>query len=102
MRIEFQRSGGAFAPAQRRAYAIDTADLSQDEARELTTVVNSSGILDAPEDSPSPPASPDRFYYKIQVEEGGRNHTLRVSEVNMPEQLRPLINWLKQRATPGG
>ena len=99
MRVDFQRTGGAFGPPQRRSYTVDTADLRPDEAQELTSLVQSSGILAVGEDAPAPQDVPRRYYYRITVEKDGQRHRVRVSEADFTTALRPLVDWLSQRGT---
>jgi hypothetical protein len=102
MRVDFQRTGGAFGPPQRRSYTVDTADLAPDEAQALTALVQASGILAAGEDAAAPRAVPGRYTYRITVEQDGQRHCVRVSEVDLTDTLRPLVDWLSQRATASG
>jgi hypothetical protein len=98
MRVEFQRTGGAFGPPQQRSYTIDTVDLAPEEAQALTALVQSSGILVAGEEATVPRDVPRRYRYRITVEQDGQNHRVHVSEADLPNALRPLVNWLSQRA----
>lgn len=102
MRVDFQRTGGAFGPPQRRSYTVDTADLTPDEAQELVALVQSSGILSASEEAAAPRDVPRRYQYAITVEQDGQTHRVRISEVDLSEALRALVHWLSQRATPSG
>ena len=99
MRVDFQRTGGAFGLPQRRSCTVDTADLAPDEAQELVALVQSSGILSASEEAAAPRDVPRRYQYTITVEQDGQIHRVRISEVDLSEALRALIHWLSQRAT---
>ena len=102
MQVDFQRTGGAFGPPQRRSWTVDTADLAPEEAQELMALVQSSGILNASEDAAAPRDVPRRYQYAITVEQDGQKHRVRISEVDLSDALRALVNWLSQRATHSG
>lgn len=96
MRITFERTGG-FA-AMRVKTIIDTADLPSREATNLYRLVSSSDFFHLPQTmTPSKPA-PDRFLYKVMVEESDKEHTIVVSEELVTSALRPLIERLTKEA----
>jgi hypothetical protein len=41
---------------------------------------------------------PDRFQYTLTLEEKGRRNMVAVSEEALPEKLKPLVNWLMEKA----
>ena len=104
MRIRFDRAGGFAGPAMRRSYTADTDTLPADEAKELRALLNATDIpgLAAQPPGAQPRARPDAFHYRLVVEEGGQQHTVEVSDADMPSSLRPLVHWLLQRASPSG
>jgi len=102
MRVDFQRTGGAFGPPQRRSCTVDTTDLAPNEAQELMSLVQSSGILTAGEDAAAPRDVPRRYHYSITVEQDGQKHSVRISAVDLSDALRALANWLSKRATHPG
>jgi hypothetical protein len=103
MHIRFNRAGGFAGPAMRRSYTVDTDTLPAEEANELRALVNTTDIpgLAAQPAGAQPRVRPDAFHYRLIIEEGGRQHTLEVSDTDMPPSLRPLVHWLLQRASPG-
>jgi hypothetical protein len=104
MRIHFERAGGFAAPAMRRRITVDKDKLPAEEARELQALVDSADIANlavARSGSPSR-GRPDMFHYKLTLEIGGQQHTLVLSDADMPESLRPLINWLTRPQTDVG
>jgi emfourin len=104
MLIRFDRAGGFAGPAMRRSCTVDTDTLPTEEAKELRTLLNTTDIpgLAAQPAGAQARARPDAFHYRLIVEEAGRQHTLEVSDADMPPSLRPLVHWLLQRASPGG
>jgi hypothetical protein len=96
MRITFERTGG-FAGVSVKT-TIDTADLPSREATNLCQLVSSSDFFHLPQTmTPSQPA-PDRFLYKVIVEDSDREHTILVSEELISSSLRPLIERLTKAA----
>jgi len=93
MRISFERTGG-FAGISKTA-TIDTATLPADEAASLPTLVETADFFNLPTNIPAGPNQSDRFVYTVTVEENHRKHTVTVSESAVPENLQPLVEWLK-------
>ncbi|HET6418656.1 MAG TPA: protealysin inhibitor emfourin [Geobacteraceae bacterium] len=103
MRITFERTGG-FAGITLSA-TLDTENLAADEANELLQCVERADFFNLPERIVSPSPRPDRFQYKVNVQDGRGRHTITVSEDIMPADLKPLIQWLSEaarRARKGG
>jgi hypothetical protein len=97
MRVTLVRSGG-FAGLQRTA-AVDGAALPQAERDQLDALVAGAGLHALP---PTPPApAPDRFRYRLTVEDdGGRVRTVVVDEAALTDRLRALVAWLEARGKP--
>jgi hypothetical protein len=94
MRVTLVRSGG-FAGLQRTA-AVDGAALPQAERDQLNALVGGARFFALPATLSAP--APDRFRYRVTVEEdGGRSHTVVVDEGAMPESLRALVQWVEAR-----
>ena len=98
MRIQFERSGG-FAGI-RLTTSVDSAALPDDDARRLREMVDGAGFFELPPVIGKP--APDRFQYRLTVEDGKRRHTVEVNEAAVPPSLRPLIDWLTSAARKGG
>jgi len=96
LRVTIERSGG-FAGITMKT-AVDRKDLAPDEALKLHQLVEGADFFDLPEKVTPPSGSRDRFQYKLTVEENGRQHTVMVNEEAMPEKLKPLVNWLMEKA----
>ncbi|MGA7932970.1 MAG: protealysin inhibitor emfourin [Kovacikia sp.] len=95
MRISFERSGG-FAGISLTT-TVDTATLTPAEGSQLRQVVEVADFFLLPAEIPSP-AQPDRFQYRLTVEEGNRHHTVTMGESAVPGTLRPLLDWLLNAA----
>lgn len=103
MKIYFERSGG-FAGISSSA-VIDIHSLPPDEADKIQGMIdNAKGFFYQPSKlSPAPTQAADYFKYKItvQTEEGegeGMQNTIETNDITMPSELRPLINYLKEKA----
>ena len=95
MRVTVVRSGGFAGLA--RTTSVDGGALPQAERDELTGLVGGARFFTLPAALPAP--APDRFRYRITVEEdGGRTHTVVVDEAAMPEGVRELVGWVEGRA----
>ncbi|WP_017314273.1 protealysin inhibitor emfourin [Mastigocladopsis repens] len=95
MRISFERTGG-FAGIS-RTKTVDTANISANEADLLPQLVEAANFFNLPENITASTSQPDRFQYRLTVEDEGRKHTVTVSETALPGTLRPLIEWLQKR-----
>jgi hypothetical protein len=94
MHLTLVRSGG-FAGVQRTA-AVDGAALPPAERDALHALVAGAAFFALPAALPAP--APDRFRYRLTVEEDdGRSHTVVADEAAMPEALRELVRWVERR-----
>lgn len=97
MRIDFHRSGGFAAPAMKRSATIDTKDLSTADRDHLASLVKAAESAPPPTGEPRP----DAFGYKITIhDDSGGSRILRASDAAMPESVRHLVDWLRERAKP--
>ena len=96
MRISFERSGG-FAGITAKT-TVDEKDLAPDEAQKLRQLVEGADFFNLSKKNMPRSSRPDRFQYELSLEESGRQHTMTMSEESMPLKLRPLINWLMEKA----
>ncbi len=103
MRIQFETGGGVAGPAARRACEIDTDRLSAADAAELKALLSAANLRALARRPPSPPGRvrPDDTYYELTLHDQGQSHSVSVSHLHMPPELRPLVQWLAGRAIPG-
>jgi len=94
VKISFERSGGV--TGVRLEMTIESQSLSPTDRHELERLVETSGLRSAAA-SPSA-AAPDRFQYRVTAELGRTTVELRVSEPDVPKAVRPLLDWLTERA----
>ena len=99
--IWFERSGG-FAGIS-TSVEIDSKTLSAEEAGELEQLIEQSGFFDFIKKDTIPTQElgqgPDQFQYEITIEyKGGEKKTVELNESTIPDSLRPLVNYLTQKA----
>jgi hypothetical protein len=95
MQIHFSQSGGY---ANRRlTYTADTTTLPPDLAQELSTLVTTSGLWDMPPPDPAPPL-PDLITYTVTLQDGDRQLTRSLTDMTVPDTLRPLLTRLAELA----
>jgi hypothetical protein len=95
MRIMFERTGGFMGRSV--SLTIELDDLSPDQAGTLRKLVDEAHFFTLKENPPARP-NPDGFQYTITVETDKARHTIHTSDTNAPEELRPLLQELSQRA----
>jgi hypothetical protein len=97
MRIIFERSGGFMG--RKSSLTIDLDDLPLDQAETLRGFLDEAHFFTLAEIPPARPV-PDGFQYIITVETETAKRTIHTSDTNMPQELRPLLQELSQRARP--
>lgn len=95
MRVTLEQSGG-FAGLM-ITKTIETQDLSPSEAEQLENMVRDSNFFQLNSISEAFP-QPDRFGYTLSIEKDGRTHSIEMNETNMPEQLKPIVEWVQTRS----
>ena len=94
--IDFERSGG-FTGASSRVI-ISSRELDSGEAEALKELIDRSGFFEALAFGGEFLSMPDQFRYQITIEQRGKKRTLELSDGNMPDLIRPLINYLVRSA----
>lgn len=99
MQIDFASSGG-FANVQLN-YRADTNTLPEEQAQELTRLVESSGAFDLQQEDVNPNVAVGRadvISYRLTLSEGARQNTLWFNDVTAPASVRPLLAFLRKLA----
>ncbi len=99
MRISFERTGG-FAALTLKA-TLDSEALQPSQFRRLQTLLEQSHFFDLPLKLEGPVERPDRFHYRLTVENNNCVHTVQASEDAVPTEMRPLLDWLTAAARKG-
>ncbi|MGB7380261.1 MAG: protealysin inhibitor emfourin [Rivularia sp. (in: cyanobacteria)] len=92
MLITLERSGG-FAGIS-KVMEIDSTELPQNKAEEVSILLEAANFFNLPAYIAAAPNQRDRFEYTLAVENKGNQHTVTVAESAIPEDLKPLIDWI--------
>jgi hypothetical protein len=100
MRVEFKTEGGiARFPGLSRPVVIDSDALSEEEAGELRQLVEAARFFERPSVAGAPPrGAADYRQYTITVEDGGRQHTVRLADPVQDPTLQRLLRFLQVKA----
>ena len=96
MRIHFRRTGG-FA-GMRLEVTVDSSELPGEEVERLRLLVRKAHFFELPDALEGAAPGADRFSYTLTVESGGRAHTVHASDAAIPDDMRPLLQWLQDAA----
>ena len=97
LELKFRRTGGLFA-GNRLELELKGSDLGAEE-QEAWTKISELGPLDeAAGAGAEPPMGADEYQYDLVVKAGGEEKALRFTESTVPEELKPLVRGLEQRA----
>jgi hypothetical protein len=92
MLISLERNGGFSGIS--KVMEIDTAKLPQKKQEKLSMLLETANFFHLPAYIAAEPNQRDRFEYTLSVEDEDKQHTVTVSESAMPEDLKPLIEWI--------
>ncbi len=98
--ITYERSGGIAGIT--RSVTLSTDDLTEDRAAELRRLIDDAGFFDLPEEIAGDGSVADDFTYVIVVESGSNVASVTAADAAVPEDLRPLLDWLDRAARSGG
>jgi hypothetical protein len=98
MRVKFLQTGGVVGAV--RGCELDSSTLPPEDARELASLVQASGISASGEFLS--PAGRDLRLYEIQVESGTGNVAVTFDDMTLPEPARALVSFLRRNAKPLG
>lgn len=94
--IWFERSGGFTGIST--SVEIDSNLLSFEDSKELKQLIDQSDFFEWNTSDTLLVEMPDQFQYTITIEHEGEKRTVEFGDVSMPETMRPLINYLSQKA----
>jgi emfourin len=94
--VEVTRTGGFGGLETSRS--ADTDSLPADDARGLAELVDGLDLEALREHPAGTRAVPDAFQYDVSISRGGEHVRLRVRDPDVPAELRPLIQFVLQRA----
>lgn len=96
--VTFRRTGGLFA-GNVLTTSVSLNDLDDDQREELQRRLDQADLAALAERSPIRGAGADTYQYDVVVDDGARRSQVVVAQTALPDTLRPLIDWLEQRAT---
>jgi hypothetical protein len=100
MRIELKTEGGiAHFPGLSRPVVIDSAGLSAEDDAELRRLVEAARFFERPPTVGTPSrGAADYRQYTISVEDGGRQHTVKLADPVEDPSLQQLLRFLQAKA----
>ena len=96
MRVRLERSGGM--ANIRRTVTVDEEALAPERAQELRRLVDRADLATFPEDPTPVAGGPDRFVYRLTVEDGAGTRAVTVGEDAASTEMRRLLEWLQATA----
>jgi len=96
MRVKLERSGG-FANI-RRTFTADTKVMPAVQVEELRHLVDALDLAHFHEEPTPRPGRPDRFYFRVTIEDERAERSITVAEDSAPEALQHLIDWVLRLA----
>ena len=94
--IFYERSGG-FA-GMTNTFEINSDTLNQEQKEQLISLIDNSGFFDFSMEDKKEKNLPDQFQYKITIEKENNKNTLEFGESEIPDKMRPLIQYLSREA----
>jgi hypothetical protein len=95
MKVQLKRSGGV-AGLLPPPVTVDSDNLSSEDAKKLQELLSAANFFSLPSKGPTPPRGADRYQYTLTVDTGDRTHQVQVTEDQLSQNLRSLIDWLPQ------
>lgn len=95
--VSFRRTGGLFA-GNVLATSVSVDDLDDAQQETLRRYLEQADLQALAERSPITGPGADTYQYNITVDDGTKRSEVTVTQTAVPDDLRPLIEWLEQRA----
>ncbi len=96
MKVKLERSGGV--TGIRRTVTVDATALPPERAAQLRRLVADARLSTFPEHPTAPAGRPDRFVYRLTVEDDAGARAVTVSEDSTSEEMRRLLDWVQATA----
>ncbi len=96
MRVVVEQSGGFTGIPF--TTSVDTGSMSPSDAAELQALVDSAHVAEFPKGG-TKNVYPDQLEYTITLERDGERHEVNVSESDLSDPLRALLDWVRSRAS---
>ena len=98
MIITYRQTGGI--AGIRKGCKLKLAELAAPDQTDLQQIVRQSGILAEKSKTDLNNLARDAFRYEITVEDDGKQVQVIVDDTTLTPTLRPLVDFLRTRATP--
>jgi hypothetical protein len=98
MRIQFERSGGFVG--RKITGSLDSSVLSHAQALRLKVLLKQSRFFELPSTLESSRPGTDQFSYRLTVESEEGHHTVEAGEAAIPDEMRPLLEYLTRSLLP--
>ncbi len=100
MRIEFKQEGGlAHFPGLSEPVTMDTAQMPDEQARELERLVERARFFDLPRQAGAVSrGAADVRRYTLTIEHAGRRHTVELTDLVDDPAVQALLDYLRARA----
>jgi len=100
MRIQFKTEGGiAYFPGLAQPVTFESDQLTPGDAAELKRLVDAVRFFDLPKQVGAPPrGAADYQTYTVIIEEGGRSHTVHMTDFIKETEIKHLLNFLKEKS----
>ncbi|HEY2762637.1 MAG TPA: protealysin inhibitor emfourin [Pseudonocardiaceae bacterium] len=99
--VSFRRTGGLFA-GNVLVTSVSADDLDDAQQETLRRYLGQADLEVLAGRSPITGSGADTYQYTIAVDDGAKRSEVTVTQTAVPDNLRPLIEWLEQRATRPG
>jgi hypothetical protein len=93
MRIVLERSGGL--AGMRRAARLEGGALGPGDEERVREAAARAGFFGLPAELRAPEPEPDRFCYRLEIEDGGREMSVRFDECVASEALLELVELVR-------
>jgi hypothetical protein len=94
IQVSLSRSGGLLPTGNLEI----TASTAAPDGAQLAEYVEQAGVEQLAARSPMRSRGADMYAYELVVQRGGERYQIEVDGA-LPEEMRPLVRWLEQRAT---
>ncbi len=100
MRVHFQVSGGiGFFPGLAVPRTIEVDALAESDRRSVSQLIDEAQFFSLPSRMPAPRGAADYQTYHITIEDGGRRHSVAVSDPVALAPLQRLIDVVRSLAS---
>jgi hypothetical protein len=97
VKLSYLHTGGIMGT--RRSCELNVEELPAAERARILKMLDESGLRSKSFPQKLSKAN-DAFQYEIEFQDAGATHTARFDDVTMPARVRPLVEYLREKAGP--